>query len=66
MFQRQRYVFTCYAYRLCDVVSIHILDNDSLLNIFDLYRPFFLGEGGKDRERLYGGGELWVQGTLVV
>ena len=26
------------------VVSIHILDNDSLLNIFSLYRPFFLGE----------------------
>ena len=24
--------------------SIHILDNDSLLNIFYLYRPFLLGE----------------------
>jgi hypothetical protein len=62
MFQRQRYVSTCYVYRPCDVVSIRILDNDSLINIFYLYRPFFLGEGGKVRERLYGGGEPWVQG----
>ena len=44
-------------------VSIHILDNDSLLNIFYLYQPFFLGEdeNGFDRVR---GGELlgWNQG----
>ncbi|KAI0265726.1 hypothetical protein BGY98DRAFT_1102931 [Russula aff. rugulosa BPL654] len=26
------------------IVSIHILDDDSLLNVFDLYRPFFLGK----------------------
>ena len=25
-------------------VLIHILDDDSLLNVFYLYRPFFLGE----------------------
>ena len=44
------------------VVSIHVLDDDSLLNIFYLYRPFFLDEGGKGRKRLYRGGEPWVQG----
>jgi len=44
------------------VISIHILDDDALLTIFYLYRPFFLGEGGKGRKGLYGGGELWVQG----
>jgi hypothetical protein len=44
------------------VVSIHVLDDDSLLNIFYLYRPIFLGEGEDDYYRLYGGGKLWVQG----
>ena len=44
------------------IVSIHILDDDSLLNIFYLYRPFFLGEGGNDTWHLYGGKEQWVQG----
>src|SRR6266566_2754831 len=44
------------------VVSIHTLDDDSLLNIFYLYRPFFLGEDGDEEDRLNGGGELWVQG----
>ncbi len=24
--------------------SIHVLDDDSLLNVFNLYRPLFLGE----------------------
>ena len=39
-----------------------MLDDDSLLNVFLLYRPFFLGEDGGDNERLYGGDKLWVQG----
>ena len=43
-------------------ISIHILDDDSLLNIFYLYRPFFLGEGENDLRHLYGGDEIWVQG----
>ena len=44
------------------IVSIHILDDDSLLNIFYLYRPFFLGEGWDGYERLYGGRVYWVEG----
>jgi hypothetical protein len=45
------------------VVSIHVLDDDSLLNIFYLYRPFFLGEDSRDDgERLYGGNGPWNQG----
>ena len=44
------------------IVSIHILDDDSLLNIFLLYRPFFLGEDGYDSSRLSGGDVLWAQG----
>ena len=43
------------------IVAIHILDDDSLLNIFYLYRPFFLGEGN-EYERLYGGNEQWDEG----
>ena len=43
------------------IVSIHILDDESLLNIFYLYRPFFVGEGGNDYQRLYGG-HLWHHG----
>ena len=42
-------------------VSIHILDNDSLLNIFHHYRPFLLGEDDGDSTRLSGGGH-WVRG----
>ena len=38
---------------------IHILDNDSLLNIFRLYRPFLLGEGQHVNIRFQGGGR-WV------
>ena len=44
------------------IVPIHILDDDSLLNIFLLYRPFFLGEGEDELERLYGGDEPWDRG----
>ena len=36
--------------------SIHILDNDSLLNIFHLYRPFLLGEDQHVNIRFQGGG----------
>jgi hypothetical protein len=43
--------------------SIHILDDDSLLNIFHLYRPFLLGEDQNDGIRIDGGrkwyGERW-------
>jgi hypothetical protein len=36
--------------------SIHILDDDSLLNVFYLYRPFLLGEDDDDEDdRLFGG-----------
>src|SRR5713101_7503145 len=44
------------------VVSVHILDDDSLLNIFYLYRPFFLGEDEKDLNHLRGGRKLWDRG----
>ena len=37
--------------------SIHILDDDSLLNIFYLYRPFLLGEGQDFNTRIDGGGK---------
>jgi hypothetical protein len=44
-------------------VSIHILDDDSLLNIFYLYRPFFLGEDEKEEvDRLVGGWGRWDRG----
>jgi hypothetical protein len=36
-------------------VSIHILDDDSLLNIFYLYRPAILDEDEDNDNRLYGG-----------
>ena len=42
--------------------SIHILDDDSLLNIFYLYRPSLLGEHEDDLNedsRLTGGNEGW-------
>jgi hypothetical protein len=35
--------------------SIHILDDDSLLHIFYLYRPFLLGEDEDGNARLWGG-----------
>ena len=43
--------------------SIHILDDDSLLNIFYLYRPFLLGEDDdEDDDRLAGGNDSWDHG----
>ena len=45
------------------IVSIHILDDDSLLNIFYLYRPFFLGEDENDYSRLEGGRKNWDEGN---
>ena len=41
---------------------IHILDDDSLLHIFHLYRPFLLGEDEDENARLYGGRGNWVRG----
>ena len=43
-------------------MSIHILDDDSLLNIFYLYRPFLLGEDGDEDAYLLGGKGGWVRG----
>ena len=41
--------------------SIHILDNDSLLNIFHLCRPFLLSKGHwQDANMRFGGGRQWV------
>ena len=42
--------------------SIHILDDDSLLNVFLLYRPFILGEDEDEDERLWGGSRGWELG----
>jgi hypothetical protein len=39
---------------------IHILDDDSLLHIFYLYRPFLLGEDEDENARLYGGRGNWA------
>ena len=36
-------------------VSIHILDDDSLLNVFNFYRPFSLGEEDDNDAYLLGG-----------
>ncbi|KAI0286620.1 hypothetical protein BGY98DRAFT_1092274 [Russula aff. rugulosa BPL654] len=44
------------------IVSIHFLDDDSLLNMFYLYRPSFLGEDEGDFDRLQGGNGPWDQG----
>ena len=41
--------------------SIHILDDDSLLNVFYLYRPLLLGEDEDDETRLMGG-RGWARG----
>ena len=60
--QRQRYVlFSCYPYWLVSTrhgpwtASIHIFDDDSLLHVFHLYRPFLLGEDRDDDACLLGG-----------
>ena len=42
--------------------SIQVLDNDSLLHVFYLYRPFLLGEDQAFNARLYGGNRGWVRG----
>ena len=43
--------------------SIHMLDDDSLLNVFYLYRPFLLGEDDDDEDnRLFGGNGGWDRG----
>lgn len=41
--------------------SIHILDDDSLLHIFYLYRPFVLGKDNDDDAHLLGDGR-WICG----
>ena len=47
--------------------SIHILDEDSLLYVFYLYRPFLLGEEDEDEDnRLFGGGGAMGPWTVVV
>ena len=43
-------------------VSIHILDDDSLLNVFCLCRPFILGEDEDDDAYLLGGKSGWIRG----
>jgi hypothetical protein len=66
--QRCRYAFCCHARQLVvtwptgnspHTPSIDILDDDSLLNIFYLYRPFLLGEDEGQESRLFGGDEGW-------
>jgi hypothetical protein len=42
--------------------SIHILDDDSLLNVFYLYQPFLLGEDGDECELVIGGDKGWERG----
>ena len=41
--------------------SIHILDDDSLLNVY-FYRPFLLGKDDNERNRLIGGTKGWERG----
>ena len=48
--------------RPCNTASIHILDDDSLLHVFYLHRPFLLGEDQDDNARLRGGDRGWVRG----
>ena len=42
--------------------SIHILDDDSLLHVFYLYRPFLSGEDQDDNARRRGGDEMETRG----
>ena len=42
--------------------SIDVLDDDSLLHVFFVYRPFLLGEDQDDNARLLGGRANWVRG----
>ena len=76
--QRQRYVSSCSCLSTLRVIvdhrphttSIHILDDDSLLNIFHLYRPSLLGEDQGVDARIAGGGrwsgECWWYGLAHV
>ena len=41
------------------IASIHILDDDSLLHVFYLYRPYLLGEDEGHVARLEGGRRRW-------
>jgi hypothetical protein len=44
--------------------SIHMLDDDSLLHVFYLYRPFLLGEDDEDkRSYIFGGEGGWDSGN---
>jgi hypothetical protein len=40
---------------------IHILDDDSLLNVFSLYRSFLLGKDNDDDDRFKEGKRQWVE-----
>ena len=73
--QQQRYAsFSCYASlplskhgplpldNSIRTTSIHILDDDSLLHVFHLYRPFLSGEDEDDNARLWGGWRDWARG----
>jgi hypothetical protein len=71
--QWQRYAsLSCYVYWLVSkhgpmgnsphIAPIHVLDDDSLLHVFYLYRPFLLGEGEDGDTRLFGGEGRWVRG----
>ena len=70
--KRQRYAsFSCIVIRFeltwpmrnsPRTASIHILDDDSLLNVFYLYRPFLLGEDDPEVTRLFGGWGRWDRG----
>ena len=68
--RRQRYAFfPCCAYKLASkhmpagnsphTASIHILDNDSLLHIFYLYRPAIFDGDDTDVDRIRGGKGSW-------
>ena len=43
-------------------VSIHMLDDDSLLHVFYLYCPFLSGEDQDDDARIFGGHEIETRG----
>ena len=72
--QRPRYdSFSSYEYWLICLIwsspltaSIHILDNDSLLNIFHLYRPFILVEDEDEDDRLARDGSADAGGIIFL
>ena len=47
------------AYHPLAMSSIHILDDDSLLNVFHLYRPTPFDEDKTNNERAFGG--EWIR-----